>query len=507
MSCRASSRKVWLGKVSACCALANAWIRDRKGVVAPLYALMAVAMFLTMGGALDFARWANARQHTIKAMDAAVLAGGRVLQLDSSATAEAIDTAERFYAENTKGRLELLSDTIAFTVSDDGLSFSATGNAEIETLLLGFAHISKLKLLDAAGSEYSKAEIAASGQSDYNLEISMMLDVTGSMWGSKLSDMQEAAKDLIEIVVWDDQSEHTSRVAIVPFSQAVNVGSTYFNAITNKNTNSTLASRPEGLWPSVKVAIANIVDALSPVSPAQAGNGNNGNGNGNNGNNGNGGDDNDGNSGGGSSHNYDSCVVDRTGNAALTDDAPGPGKYLGVYDIEKQSNWWTQDMACRPSSVTIQPLTSDKTVLTDKIDDFVASGYTAGHIGTAFAWFMLSPNWSDVWAAESEPAAYTDTDTKKIAILLTDGDYNTWYNGNGNGSASEQAEAICENMKDEGITVYTIGFDISDGSDAADVMANCATDAGKSYSADDGAELKQAFRDIALSISTIYLSN
>ena len=444
-------------------------------------------------------------------MDAAVLAGGRVLQLDSSATQEALDTAERFYNENTKGRFELLSDTIAFTVSDDGLSFSATGNAEIATLILGLANIDKLKLLDAAGSEYPKAEIAASGQADYNLEISIMLDVTGSMWGTKLSDMQEAAKDLIDIVVWDDQSEHTSRVAIVPFSQAVNVGSTYFNAITNKNTNSTLVMREEGLWPSVKVAIANIVDALNPVTPAQAGNGNgnNGNGNGNNGNggNGNGGDDNDGNSGGGSSHNYGPCVVDRTGSAALTDAAPGPGKYLGVYDIEKQSNSWTRDMACRPSSVTIQPLTSDKTALNNKIDSFVADGYTAGHIGTAFAWFMLSPNWSDIWPAESEPAAYTDADTKKIAILMTDGDYNTWYNGNGNGNASEQAEAICENMKDEGITVYTIGFDISEGSDAADVMANCATNPGTAYMADDGAELKQAFRDIALSISTIYLSN
>ena len=39
------------------------WIRNNKGAIAPVYALMAVAMFLTMGGAVDFSRWANARLH------------------------------------------------------------------------------------------------------------------------------------------------------------------------------------------------------------------------------------------------------------------------------------------------------------------------------------------------------------------------------------------------------------------------------------------------------------
>ena len=35
-----------------------------------------------------------------------------------------------------------------------------------------------------------------------------------------------AAKDLIDIVVWDDQSQYTSRIALAPFAEAVNVGTT-----------------------------------------------------------------------------------------------------------------------------------------------------------------------------------------------------------------------------------------------------------------------------------------
>ena len=62
----------------------------------------------------------------------------------------------------------------------------------------------------------------------------MMLDVTGSMDGDKIVDLQAAAKDLIDIVVWGDQSKYTSRVALAPFAPAVNVGD-YFTKITGKS--------------------------------------------------------------------------------------------------------------------------------------------------------------------------------------------------------------------------------------------------------------------------------
>ena len=61
-----------------------------------------------------------------------------------------------------------------------------------------------------------------------NIEVSLMLDVTGSMCDpcTKITAAKTAAKDLIDIVVWDDQSQYTSKVAIAPFAEAVNVGTT-----------------------------------------------------------------------------------------------------------------------------------------------------------------------------------------------------------------------------------------------------------------------------------------
>ena len=42
----------------------------------------------------------------------------------------------------------------------------------------------------------------------------MMLDITGSHGRRRSStDLKDAAKDLVNIVVWDDQSKYTSKVA------------------------------------------------------------------------------------------------------------------------------------------------------------------------------------------------------------------------------------------------------------------------------------------------------
>ncbi len=42
--------------------------------------------------------------------------------------------------------------------------------------------------------------------------------------GTKISALKDAAKKLVDTVVWDDQSKYTSRIAIVPFSTRVRVG-------------------------------------------------------------------------------------------------------------------------------------------------------------------------------------------------------------------------------------------------------------------------------------------
>lgn len=456
-------------------------LRNESGAVAPAFGLMAIVLFLLVGAGIDTSRWLQAKQVTKTAMDAAVLAGGRRLQIDGDVNAAA-EVAQDYYSENTKGRLPVLSDTVTFATDSTGTKVTASGNAFIKTTLLRLIGMEKMALLDTSGSDHSQSRIAVGGNAGVNLEISLMLDITGSMSGSKITSMQAAAKDLIDIAVWDNQATYTSKIALVPFSQAVNLGGTYFSSITGLSTGSTLADTTgaaTGLAGYASVAgsrVNDVLRALAYIQPANA------------------------------DTTYGPCATDRLGATAMTDAAPGSGSYIQSYDVSRVSNVLTRYSDCKPGSITIQPLTNNKTALLAKVDSFVAGGWTAGSVGTAFAWYMISPKWADIWPEGSKPASYTDAGTKKIAVLMTDGEYNVWYNGSSNGTASEQAVGLCAGMKAAGIEVYTVGFDLDGNETATQTLAKCATDPSHAYVAEDGSQLKQAFRDIALKMSALYLS-
>ena len=88
--------------------------------------------------------------------------------------------------------------------------------------------------------------------------------------------------------------------------------------------------------------------------------------------------------------------------------------------------------------------------------------------------------------------------------LMTDGEYNKKYSG---ASSADQARAICSNMKNTGITVYTVGFQISQGGEAYQTMQQCATSTSHFFNSTTGDELRQAFREIALQVVTLRLSH
>jgi len=123
-----------------------------------------------------------------------------------------------------------------------------------------------------------------------------------------------------------------------------------------------------------------------------------------------------------------------------------------------------------------------------------ANGSTAGHIGTLWAWQMLSPKWSSVWPSASTPGAYDPTRLMKVAILMTDGQYNTWYRAGG--TSNTQAEATCTAMKNQDIVVYTIGFHMAGQTSAINLLKRCATSNAHYFFPYDGNALRQVFRTI-----------
>lgn len=284
---------------------------DDSGDVAIVFALSAVALVLAIGAAVDIGRWLHARDQTSAAVDAAVLAGGRYLQTHGMDKSGAISVAASYYQQNVTSRLPVYNDSIGFTIADDGMGVVANGAAFIKTPFLQLANINALPLFSKGQQPIARSQIAVGGSGGMSLEVAMMLDVTGSMAKQKLLDLKDAAKDLINIVVWDDQSKYTSKVAIVPFSEDIRLPTSALDA-----------ARGTGLT-SCKQLKNGSASACTGNLPKN-------------------------------SYRYylSPCIVERKGTQKYTDAAPGSNQYVMAE--------YTRNGSCViPSTAEVVPLSSD----------------------------------------------------------------------------------------------------------------------------------------------------
>ena len=167
------------------------------------------------------------------------------------------------------------------------------------------------------------------------------------------------------------------------------------------------------------------------------------------------------------------------------------------------------DTRARCPSLSIRPLTSRKGALKRDISSLRAGGATAGHLGIAWTYYTLSENWTRLWPNTSDPQPYSQA-VQKVAVLMTDGSFNTAYNGV---SSTDAALRTCADMKaakngNPGIIIYSIAFKAP--GDAQRLLKLCANEDTEStnyyYSADDDAELERAFKEIAESIKKLRIT-
>ena len=160
-------------------------------------------------------------------------------------------------------------------------------------------------------------------------------------------------------------------------------------------------------------------------------------------------------------------------------------------------------------SASVVPLTDNKSTLINTISTWVATGTTAGHLGTAWTWNLLSPNWTSVWPTTSAPASYSDTNTLKYAILMTDGEYNTMGGQHSAANVTPSntlARSNCAAMKAAGIRIFTVGFELTEPS-AITTLSQCASNPGDFIQAATPAQLDAAFQKIANQILRLRLTS
>ncbi len=517
-------------------ALSARFARDDNGAVALVFGLMVIPCVMLVGFSVDFGRMLAVKAQAQGIADSAALAAGREVQkVSTNFLATATPAATKYWEEHSQQIGHVIQKSVAVSMPPQNNQVTVEASLWVPTPFLSVGSM----IAPGAGEVGAPADCAASkwfcqrivsrstvtlatgGTNDGTLEVSLMLDVTGSMATkvnnvAKFDSLVASAKDFVNIVLPSNISTDRVRVALVPFSTSVYIGNDASNPLRTDRVNGIMTAGTcanntagcelfkfdgktysSGSWNSATPTLKRSTD----------------------------------------------CVLVRSGAGKLTDSSPAsqrfPIPYLATDGSCQQKeivNQWGNAInypsgsayAGQPRGVEgnkVVPLTNSNALLVERLNKMYMTSSTAGQIGTAWAWYMLSPSWSSYLPAASEPKPYNTAGNRKVAVLMTDGDYNTQHckgvfdqNWSLSGEASNKincvaeagdsdshAASLCTSMKAQGITVYTIGFAVS--SSAKTMLQACATTTGHYYDATSGDALQMAYRDIALKISRLVLTN
>lgn len=476
-------------------------IQDDRGITLPLFAILAFTLVSFSLAGLDFMRFHMVQSRVQAAMDAAVLAAGR--RLDSDNLQE--DMTTFFWANVEDGFMDASIHDLQ--VSDPqgtlftGQTITTTLHVELPLLVSGF--------IDATSWSFDMKTVAKREATD--LELVLAMDNTGSMEGSKLTDMKSAAKTLIASLLGNETAgEGASNreglyFATVPFTTNVRLPKT--------DTSEDATYKPVSWLKTDDVVIVDWhtrykEDFFSwrdyPIVKREF-----------------------------EPDDWNGCIMENT-KGLTTDLDTDPVSLVPqrIEPVEVCTEWerkwgWTKCTKVEirqeyiPEDCSMQrasPLDADSTKATKAIEAMEANGATAVVSGMLWGWRMLSHDWdqSHDWGSTTLPQEKRPTLTKAV-VLLTDGENDvgrgtvTLLGETDNEHAMEGAldtalEQVCTDAKDDGIVIYSITFGSgASGGRIRELMEDCATDAAHFYNAPTTDQLKKAFTAIGGSLSRLSL--
>jgi Flp pilus assembly protein TadG len=457
---------------------ASRFASDRSGNFAMVFAAASTVIMLAAGLAVDFSHMLNVKTNLSSALDAALLSTAREIARGKVSAAGAQSKVEEFLAANlnTNRVNPAMTHLASFNLNIKTHAITATA---ITTYKVAFPVFSVSPMQDIS----VKAAVAYAERA---VEVSMVLDVTGSMdekpgGVKKIDELKASAKSAVAEFI--DNGSGNTRVAIIPYSFGVNAG-------------------------GLKSFVVN--EAGLPAK--------------------------------------DSCATERRGANMFTDANPGNSKVTradrinfwaddnndGKLEIRPNGYYLDLPMDYKPypgkygadcPDVSVLPLTNDAKALNSTIDKLKAAGGTAGQIGLQWGWYMVSPNWKSAFGTSAEPVAYGTPNVDKFIILMTDGLFNSEASGL-SGAAIPNTSGItqpsgrlamqyCNNIKAKNVKIFTIGFRLKDignaseQSEATKLLTECATKpaAGETtfFDAQNGAQLTAAFKEIAKRVERVSL--
>jgi Flp pilus assembly protein TadG len=498
-------------------------LKDRRGSITPVFAMMAIPMTVVAGFSIDLSRAYMGHAKLQQAVDATALA------LAHEPAGTALSTL------NTQAQTWINAD-----LHDTDLALPAMVNVTLSNgqLVLDAQTHEPAILSSLAGINQFNMDATATTKWGLNhVEVALVLDNTGSMsQNNKLPTLTASAQSLVQTLMAQAGGDANAvKISIVPFSMTVNVGQQYQSAswitgvmpaaygsdiFSTANTNRfTLFTQLNKAWggcvegrpmpydvqdtaPSAGTPATMFVPYFAPDEPDTPSSG--------------------------STAFYNNYLSDGlSGNPTWQQRQGNVAKYHGA--VKSGSNGSTGYAYGPNAGCALEPLlrlTNSQSALNSELGGLVAIGDTNLDIGLQWGWLTLSPT-----GPFADGVAYNTPNTTKIIVFLTDGwnedtvnnDANTsfysgigyiWQNRIGVTSGSTQAQRntaldnrtalICSNIKADGIVVYTVRIDVS--GVAPTVLQNCATSPSDFYDVPNVANLPTAFQQIAGQIGKLRIA-
>ncbi|QDZ09335.1 TadE/TadG family type IV pilus assembly protein [Devosia ginsengisoli] len=212
-------------------ALASRFTRDERGAFAVVFGLMAIVLIALGGAVVDYVALQQAKSRAQIALDAAALA------LQPQIFNEPINIADI-----SDKAAALLEDRLgnAFGV---GVTFSTpVANVAAGSLILEAQVSMPTMFVSLVGVQQLNAGIRSEAQRMMlDLEVAMVLDNSGSMAGSRISNLKTAARCATNILLYDAVNDTTCdplggatvkenvKIGLVPFALMVNIGTQFKN--------------------------------------------------------------------------------------------------------------------------------------------------------------------------------------------------------------------------------------------------------------------------------------
>jgi Mg-chelatase subunit ChlD len=444
---------------------------DVSGSVSIIAALSLIGLMGMAGLAIDYGRITSTRQELQTMADAALIAAATSARSNQDPQTAADVSLSSNWA--TKRR----ESTAAIVIS-------SLPNNELEGLASTQLPMTFSRLLGWQKVDISVKASVVYGQS--SVELALVLDTTGSMIGQPLSDLQTATKTLLDNAYAPPGATDKVKVAVVPFAQYVNVGtsnrgkawmsvpadtSTTSNQCTTSSpvigvsncTTKTATGYNDGVpytytYQDCTYQYGPPVTTCGPQTSTTSWNGCAG------------------------SRNYP-----KDNDATVTASQPVPGVM----------NTWCGTEMLR--------LTKDRTAIDSTISSFAAGGETYIPAGLLWGWRAISPD-----APFADGAAYSGAaSAKKAIVLMTDG-ANTKspnypdHEGSDATKANQLMAETCTAIKAKKITVYTVAFNVTDQA-AKDRLSACASSPSQFFDAPSASQLSAAFQKIGQTLAALYL--